>query len=99
MPPPVPDALPAEAVAESLSADELDAAAATLLDSYDPAWGGFGSAPKFPPSMNLLQLLSTFVRLGGTTSAGEGSDDGDPVAEAKRTGRLNVLGADGHLTG
>ncbi|QQT69658.1 thioredoxin domain-containing protein [Brevibacterium casei] len=95
----VTDALPAEAVAESLSADELDAAAAALLDSYDPAWGGFGSAPKFPPSMNLLQLLSTFVRLGGTTSAGEGSDDGDPVAEAKRTGRLNVLGADGHLTG
>ncbi|MBP0644427.1 hypothetical protein J8J17_21780, partial [Mycobacterium tuberculosis] len=32
----VTDALPAEAVAESLSADELDAAAAALLDSYDP---------------------------------------------------------------
>ncbi len=101
----VTDALPAEAVAESLTADELDAAAAALLDTYDPSWGGFGGAPKFPPSMNLLQLLAAFVRLGGTTSAKEGGNDDagtaetDPIAEAKRTGRLSILGADGHLTG
>lgn len=72
----VTSALPAEAAAESLTSDELDSAAAALLDSYDPAWGGFGGAPKFPPMMNVLQLLAAFVRLGGTASAGEGADDG-----------------------
>ncbi|WP_062239507.1 thioredoxin domain-containing protein [Brevibacterium epidermidis] len=71
----VTSALPAEAAAESLTPDELDSAAAALLDSYDPAWGGFGGAPKFPPMMNVLQLLAAFVRLGGTASAGEGADD------------------------
>ncbi|MCD1287623.1 thioredoxin domain-containing protein [Brevibacterium sp. CCUG 69071] len=86
----VTDALPAEATAESLSADELDAAAEALLDSYDPAWGGFGTAPKFPPMMNLMQLLAAFVRLGGTTSAKE---------SARESGRLDRLGADGHLEG
>ncbi|MGZ1491628.1 thioredoxin domain-containing protein [Brevibacterium sediminis] len=73
----VTSALPAEAAAESLTPDELDSAAAALLDSYDPAWGGFGGAPKFPPMMNVLQLLAAFVRLGGTASAGEGANDGD----------------------
>ncbi|WP_172172359.1 thioredoxin domain-containing protein [Brevibacterium sp. CT2-23B] len=72
----VTSALPAEAAAESLTPDELDSAAAALLDSYDPAWGGFGGAPKFPPMMNVLQLLAAFVRLGGTASAGEGANDG-----------------------
>ena len=73
----VTSALPAEAAAESLSAEELDAAAAALLDSYDPAWGGFGPAPKFPPMMNILQLLAAFVRLGGTTAEGPGGTAGD----------------------
>ncbi|MGO0603737.1 thioredoxin domain-containing protein [Brevibacterium linens] len=68
----VTSALPAEAAAESLTPDELDSAAAALLDSYDPAWGGFGGAPKFPPMMNVLQLLAAFVRLGGTASANRG---------------------------
>ena len=70
----VTSALPAEAAAESLTPDELDSAAAALLDSYDPAWGGFGGAPKFPPMMNVLQLLAAFVRLGGTASANNRMD-------------------------
>lgn len=86
----VSDALPAEAASELLSAEELDSAAESLLDSYDPAWGGFGKAPKFPPLMNLMQLLATFVRLGGTTSAREG---------ALAQGEVDRLGADGHLEG
>ncbi|WP_193084242.1 thioredoxin domain-containing protein [Brevibacterium aurantiacum] len=86
----VSDALPAEAASELLSAEELDSAAESLLDSYDPAWGGFGKAPKFPPLMNLMQLLATFVRLGGTTSARE---------EALAPGRVDRVGADGHLEG
>ena len=94
----VSDALPAEAASESLTAEELDAAAETLLDSYDPAWGGFGTAPKFPPMMNLMQLLATFVRLGGTTSARESRNDGQ-VREALARGAVDRLGADGHLVG
>lgn len=86
----VSDALPAEAASELLSAEELDSAAESLLDSYDPAWGGFGKAPKFPPLMNLMQLLATFVRLGGTTSARDGALAPDAV---------DRLGADGHLEG
>ncbi|MGO1485381.1 MAG: thioredoxin domain-containing protein [Brevibacterium aurantiacum] len=86
----VSDALPAEAASELLSAEELDSAAESLLDSYDPAWGGFGKAPKFPPLMNLMQLLATFVRLGGTTSARE---------EALAPGKVDRVGADGHLEG
>lgn len=102
------DALPTEAVAEALQPDELDAAAEALLDSYDPAWGGFGNAPKFPPMMNLMQLLATFVRLGGTTSAREdreadaGADHGDDGArthQALAPGTVDRLGADGHLEG
>jgi uncharacterized protein YyaL (SSP411 family) len=36
---------------------DLDAAMAELRRSYDPANGGFGRAPKFPPSMVLEALL------------------------------------------
>jgi uncharacterized protein len=36
---------------------DLDAALAELRRSYDPANGGFGGAPKFPPSMVLEALL------------------------------------------
>ncbi|WP_166969492.1 thioredoxin domain-containing protein [Brevibacterium atlanticum] len=79
----VTSALPAEAAAESLSPDELDSAAAALLDSYDPAWGGFGAAPKFPPMMNVLQLLAAFVRLGGTTSANGAGGDATAVSSVE----------------
>jgi uncharacterized protein len=41
---------------EALSADDLDAAVAQLAADYDAARGGFGGAPKFPPSM-VLELL------------------------------------------
>jgi uncharacterized protein YyaL (SSP411 family) len=56
------DAL-AEAVAAGPGADrapstnELDAAAARLSADFDEAHGGFGRAPKFPPSMVLEFLL------------------------------------------
>ena len=36
---------------------DVDAALAELQRSYDPAGGGFGRAPKFPPSMVLEALL------------------------------------------
>ncbi|MBK5305971.1 MAG: thioredoxin domain-containing protein [Frankiaceae bacterium] len=42
----------------------LDAAAASLRSSYDEQSGGFGSAPKFPPSMALEFLLRHAARTG-----------------------------------
>lgn len=38
--------------------DLLLTAATDILDSYDPGYGGFGDAPKFPPSMTLDFLLA-----------------------------------------
>ncbi len=35
----------------------LDDAAASLVSAFDPTWGGFGGAPKFPSTMNLDFLL------------------------------------------
>ena len=40
----------------ALTADDLDAAVAALASDFDRAHGGFGGAPKFPPSM-VLELL------------------------------------------
>ena len=51
---------PATRAAEAgapVDADLLDAAERAVLASYDEAHGGFGGAPKFPPSMTLDFLL------------------------------------------
>ncbi len=56
----------------SPGAIDLDAACARLLDqlatTFDPAWGGFGSAPKFPPA-TLLRLLLLLHRRDGDERA------------------------------
>jgi uncharacterized protein len=52
---------PEGAVAE-VSADLLDAAAAELARAFDRDNGGFGGAPKFPPSMALEFLLRQHAR-------------------------------------
>ena len=49
-------------------AAELDAAAATLVGQFDAEHGGFGGAPKFPPSMVLEFLLRQHERTGDPTS-------------------------------
>ena len=41
---------------DALTADDLDAAVALVGQDFDAARGGFGGAPKFPPSM-VLELL------------------------------------------
>ncbi len=46
------------------AADRLDAAVARLTGEFDPAAGGFGGAPKFPPSMVLEFLLRHHARTG-----------------------------------
>jgi uncharacterized protein len=47
-----------------LDADALDRAAETLRDGFDERFGGFGGAPKFPPSMVLEFLLRRYERTG-----------------------------------
>ena len=46
------------------SADDLSAAVKGLAGQYEPRHGGFGGAPKFPPSMVLEQLLRHHARTG-----------------------------------
>jgi uncharacterized protein YyaL (SSP411 family) len=41
----------------SLTAPDCERAVLTLHQEFDPAYGGFGRAPKFPPSMVLEALL------------------------------------------
>jgi uncharacterized protein YyaL (SSP411 family) len=51
-------------VGGALDADDLDAAAETLAKTYDVEAGGFGTSPKFPPSMVLEFLLRHAARTG-----------------------------------
>jgi len=46
----------------------LDAAVQTLVGQFDSRAGGFGGAPKFPPSMLMEFLLRHHARTGGKTS-------------------------------
>ena len=47
---------------------DLDEAAATLVPQFDQARGGFGRAPKFPPSMVIEFLFRQHERAGDPTS-------------------------------
>ncbi len=49
---------------EQLTTELLDEAYRGIIRGYDPANGGFGSAPKFPPAMSLEFLLKTYSRTG-----------------------------------
>ena len=44
--------------------DELDRAAAAVKEAFDPQWGGFGGAPKFPAAMTLAATLRLHDRTG-----------------------------------
>jgi uncharacterized protein YyaL (SSP411 family) len=44
--------------------DLVERAAASLARSFDPEWGGFGRAPKFPHAMDLRLLLRSAARSG-----------------------------------
>ncbi|PYV20011.1 MAG: thioredoxin domain-containing protein, partial [Acidobacteria bacterium] len=52
----------AEFAGTPLEPELLDQAVANLMTGYDSEHGGFGSAPKFPPSMSLTFLLRSHVR-------------------------------------
>jgi hypothetical protein len=57
----------AKAIAE-LNADVLDASLAMLQQNYDPQWGGFGDAPKFPHAMDLRIVLRHGLRTKNETA-------------------------------
>ncbi|HVV17896.1 MAG TPA: thioredoxin domain-containing protein [Pseudonocardiaceae bacterium] len=52
----------------AVDADVLDGAAVSLLGDFDRRNGGFGGAPKFPPSMVLEFLLRHHERTGSADS-------------------------------
>jgi uncharacterized protein len=52
----------------ALSVAELDEAADRLVPQFDDTNGGFGTAPKFPPSMVLEFLFRHYERTGAPTS-------------------------------
>ena len=55
---------PGDAATAPVTAGLLDQAATSLRGSYDATAGGFGGAPKFPPSMVLEFLLRRAARTG-----------------------------------
>jgi uncharacterized protein len=54
----------AQPAASGLGTDLLDSAFASFTRSFDRTHGGFGGAPKFPPSMSLEFLLRYWKRTG-----------------------------------
>ena len=69
-------------VAEGFEDADLAAAVSTLARQYDHRAGGFGGAPKFPPSMVLEFLLREHARTG----------DGDALLMAEGTLRAMAMG-------
>jgi uncharacterized protein YyaL (SSP411 family) len=49
---------------QTLSADSIKGAFFSLANTFDPAYGGFGRAPKFPQASNLSMLLGYWHRTG-----------------------------------
>jgi uncharacterized protein YyaL (SSP411 family)/aryl-alcohol dehydrogenase-like predicted oxidoreductase len=59
----------------SVGLPELKTALAQYRADFDPVWGGFGRAPKFPPSVGLMLLLRAHQRFG----------DADALAMVRKT--------------
>jgi uncharacterized protein YyaL (SSP411 family) len=63
-----------------LSPELLDDAVGALADSYDRHAGGFGGAPKFPPSMVLEFLLRAHARRGDANTLGMAAHTAEAMA-------------------
>jgi uncharacterized protein YyaL (SSP411 family) len=59
----------------------LDASYVGIIRNYDPVNGGFGGAPKFPPSMTLEFLLRVYDRTGNKDALDMVSDTCRKMAE------------------
>ncbi|HWJ65256.1 MAG TPA: thioredoxin domain-containing protein [Nocardioides sp.] len=55
----------------ALTAERIEAAVTTLAGEFDPMAGGFGDAPKFPPTM-VLEFLRRHGRLAASSPGGSG---------------------------
>lgn len=67
--------------------EQLDAAVSLLMQDFDPNNGGFGGAPKFPPSM-VLEFLIRYAALHGTAHAVEALDMTERTLEAMARGGM-----------
>ncbi|MFK5646258.1 thioredoxin domain-containing protein [Ornithinimicrobium sp. LYQ121] len=65
-----------------LTDEDLAAAVRTLATGYDQQWGGFGGAPKFPPSMVLAFLLRHHGRTGDPAALGMARDTCEAMARS-----------------
>ena len=82
----------AEGAAQSPQIPDLDAAVASLMQDFDPQFGGFGAAPKFPPSM-VLEFLIRYSALSGAEHAAEALDMVErTLAAMARGGMYDQLG-------
>jgi uncharacterized protein YyaL (SSP411 family) len=70
----------APASVETLTPDRLDAAVAALVTQFDGARGGFGRAPKFPPSTVLQFLLRHHGRTGDAAALDMVARTGEAMA-------------------
>lgn len=61
-------AIPLDGQAELLEKSVLSRATAVLQSKFDSQLGGFGGAPKFPPSMTLEFLLRHYLQSGDSES-------------------------------
>jgi uncharacterized protein YyaL (SSP411 family) len=75
--------------AASIGVEVLDGALSRLRSSYDVARGGFGGAPKFPPSMVLEFLLRHHARTGSDDALSMVRATGEAMA---RGGMYDQLG-------
>jgi uncharacterized protein YyaL (SSP411 family) len=74
-----------------LSAEPLDDAIRNLRATFDAANGGFGGAPKFPPSSALALLWTTAAR-GGSWAAKAGDMAGATLRAMARGGLWDQVG-------
>ncbi|MEO6709952.1 MAG: thioredoxin domain-containing protein, partial [Planctomycetota bacterium] len=52
----------AAAIGADISEDALELSRSMLTSSFDPVWGGFGGAPKFPHALDLRLMLRHHLR-------------------------------------
>ncbi|MCT1922388.1 DUF255 domain-containing protein [Brevibacterium luteolum] len=82
--------LPAGTAAEAPGAEELAAAVEMLEGTFDSRTGGFGPAPKFPPLMTIIQLVTHAARVG-VGGAGGGGDSGGGAAAGSGARALRMV--------
>ncbi|CEA07453.1 hypothetical protein BN1051_00767 [Arthrobacter saudimassiliensis] len=79
-----------EGSAADVSAAALSQAVESLADQEDPAYGGFGQAPKFPPS-TVLRFLQLHARADSSTAAVAAGLAGRTLAAMALSGTYDQL--------